>query len=554
MPNNFEMLLSQDDIAKYTASGAWKNRRLTDYLDDAVAAHPNQVCTIDPVSTHTYAELAADVETTAHALIKSGVQPTDVVSIHLPNWYEWIVIHLAAIRVGAVTNPLIPIYRDREIGYMAHAANTSVLFITEEFRKFNYVDMVNRLRPELPNLREVVVVRGTGDHEGFTSWDAFQESGREHASSTTVDFEALKPDANALALINFTSGTTGRPKGVMHTHNTVLAGALPWPDKLGLGHESVIHMASTFAHLTGYLFGVSLPIMLGATGVFQDVWNAEEFVELIEKHGINHTSGASPFLHDLLEAKNIGDHDVTSLKHFCCMGAPIPRSYVSDAKTKLPDMSVFGGWGQTECCLSTMCSPADPDEKVINTDGRPFPDMSIRTMDFDGKETAPGVEGKLQVKGPFLFRGYLNQLDVTRNEMDGDWFDTGDIATIDADGYVRLSGRTKDIIIRGGENIPVADVENVLYEHPDVVGVAVVGVPHERLQEVAAAVVVLKEGSAPLTMETLREYLGVKGLAKPYWPEQLVVMNDIPRTPSGKIQKFLIRKQLTELSASEGEK
>ena len=554
MPNNFEYLLTDQEVTNYTEAGYWKNRLLTDYLDDAVKAHPDQVCTVDPAGEHTYAELAADVETTAHALLASGVEPTDVVSIHLPNWYEWLVIHLAAIRIGAITNPLIPIYRDREIGYMAEAANTSLLFITEEFRKFNYVDMVNRLRPNLPNIKEVIVVRGSQEHEGFTSWDTFQESGKQHRNENQMDFEAIKPDANSLVLINFTSGTTGRPKGVMHIHNSVLHGGLPWPDKLGMDHTSVIHMASTFAHLTGYLYGVELPIILGAKGVFQDVWNPEEFIELVENHKINHTSGASPFLHDLISARNLAEHDVTSLKRFCCMGAPIPRAYVTTAKEKLPNMSVFGGWGQTECGLSTMCSPTDTFEKIVNTDGSPLPGMAIRTLDWEGKETAPGVEGKLQVKGPILFRGYVNQLDVTRNEMDGEWFDTGDIATIDEDGYVRLSGRSKDIIIRGGENIPVADVENVLYEHPEIEATAVVGVPHERLQEVAAAVVVLKEGAPELTMESLRAYLETKGLAKPYWPEQLVIVPELPRTPSGKIQKFLIRKELVEKASAEGTK
>ena len=546
MPNTFEMLLTDEEVTRYTASGQWRNRLLIDYLDDAVAAHPDQTALIDPAGAHTYAELAEDVADTAHALLQAGVEPTDVVSIQLPNWYEWIVIHLAAIRVGAVTNPLIPIYRDREIGFMAATAKTSVLFVTEEFRKFDYTAMVDRLRPELPDLRHTIVVRGSAEREGFMAWEDFRASGSRRRVEDPADLAALRPDPNDLALIMFTSGTTGKPKGVMHTHNSVLSGGLPWPDRLGLDHTSVIHMASTFGHLTGYLYGVELPLMLGGTGVYQDVWSPEQFVQLVEEHRINHTSAATPFLHDLLGAKNLTEHDVSSLKHFCCMGAPIPRSFVSDARERLPEMSVFGGWGQTECCLVTMGHPSDPEEKIISTDGRALAGMDVRIVDFDGSEAAPGDEGKLQVRGPFLFRGYLGQLDKAREEFDGDWFDTGDLATKDEDGYIRLAGRTKDVIIRGGENIPVAYVENVLYEHPDIEVAAVVAIPHARLQETAAAVIVLRQGAGELTLDGLKEYMGSKGLAKPYWPESLTIMDDIPRTPSGKIQKFLIRKHLIE--------
>ena len=552
MSNTVEMLLDQDQIQAYTSSGHWKNLLLTDHLDAAVAARPDQVCTIDSAGEHTYRALAEDVDLCAHALIEAGVQPGDVVSIQLPNWYEWLVIHLAVVRVGGVTNPLIPIYRDREIGFMAGKARSSLLFITDSFRNFSYTDMVDRLREQLPDLRQTVVVRGQVDREGFTEWEQFLQSGRERRDREPADLDTLRPDPNSLALIMFTSGTTGKPKGVMHTHNTVLAGALPWPDRLGMDHTSVIHMASTFGHLTGYLYGVALPLILGGTGVFQDVWDVERFVELIEKHGINHTSGATPFLHDLIGAKTLDQHDVSSLKHFCCMGAPIPRSFVTQANERLPEMSVFGGWGQTECCLVTMGHPSDPLEKIVTSDGRALDGMEVRVLDFDGQDAAPGAEGRLQVRGPFLFRGYLEQLDKTLEEMDGDWFDTGDLATLDEDGYLRLAGRTKDVIIRGGENIPVAYVENVLYEHPDVSAVAVVAIPHERLQEVAAAVVVMNDGAQALDMDSLKAYLETKGVAKPYWPERLAVVEDMPRTPSGKIQKFLLRQQLQDQAAALG--
>jgi cyclohexanecarboxylate-CoA ligase len=541
----FEMLLTQDKIDKYTGQDLWLNKTLTDYLDETAAATPEKTSTVDSRGSSTYAELKQQVDRCALGLLELGIRPGDMVSIQLPNWREWLVIHLAAIRVGAITNPLIAIYRDREVGYMMKRAGSKALFIPQNFRKFDYPEMVNRLRPELPDLEHVVVLGDSGANgEGFRSWEDFIGTPWEERRDP-AELAALRPDPNSLSVMIFTSGTTGEPKGVMHTHNTLVAGSLPWPDKLGMDHNAVIHMASTFAHLTGYLYGVSLPIQLGGTAVIQDVWNAEQFVELVEQHGIQHTSGATPFLHDLLQAGNLSDHDTSSLKHFCCMGAPIPRIMVAEAKDRLPGLSVFGGWGQTECCLVTMGHPSDPLEKVINSDGRALRGMSIRVLDFDGSEAKPGTEGRLQVQGPFLFQGYAGRLEQTRKEFDGDWFDTGDLAAIDKDGYLRIAGRTKDVIIRGGENIPVAYVENVLYEHPKIDAVALVSIPHPRLQETACAAVVLREGETEFTLDELQQFLTQKGVAKPYWPERVEVVPEFPRTPSGKIQKYQLREKFS---------
>lgn len=545
MNTTHEMMLTSQDIEAYTSSGAWQNRLLTDALDDAVQATPDHVASIDPRRTLTYRELAEEVDLAAHGLLAAGIEPGDVVSIQLPNWSEFVTLILAAHRVGAIANPLIPIYRDREIGHMASTAGTRIMFVAREFRGFDYAEMVDRLRPQLPDLREAVVISGDAP-KGFTAWSDFLEQGRARREKEPLDAAALRPDPNSLALLMFTSGTTGKPKGVMHTHNTVMAGSLPWPDRLGMGPDTVVHMASTFGHLTGYLFGVSLPIVLGGTGVFQDVWDPEEFARLVEEHGIEHTSAATPFLADLLGVAEKTERDLSSLKRFACMGAPVPRSFITRAKELLPDLAVFGAWGQTEVCLVTMCHPDDPQEKLANTDGCALGQMEVRVVDLDGHGVDAGVEGRLQVRGPFVFRGYLGMLDKTREEFEGEWFDTGDLATMDEDGYIRLAGRTKDIIIRGGENIPVTYVENALYEHPDLEAVAVVAQEHERLQEIAVAVLVMKEGAEPLTLEALREFLQAKGVAKPYWPERVVVVDDFPRTPSGKIQKFKLRQQLVD--------
>ena len=539
---SFETVLTPEKVDEYTRQGYWVNRTITDYLDEMVLRRPDKVAFVDSRRQVTYGQLKQEVDRCALGLLEQGVRPGDVVSFQLPNWIEWVVVHYAATRIGAVSNPLIPIYRAREVGFMVGLAQSKVIVVPKEFRGFDYPAMVAGLRAEWPSLASVLVVDGERS-PGTTSWSDFMATPWEEQRDP-AELTALRPDPNEVTLLIFTSGTTGEPKGVMHTHNTVVAANNPLPDRLGISSDSVIHMASTLAHLTGFLYGARLPVQNGATCVLQDVWDPARFVELVEQHGITYTSAATPFLHDLLNAPNRTEHDLSSLQRFCCMGAPIPRVMVREAKEKLPTLTVLGGWGQSENGLVTLGIPGDPDEKIIETDGYPWPGMRIRVADYEGNELPPGTEGRLQVVGPFLFVGYAERLDMTRESFDGEWFDTGDLARIDADGYLRISGRTKDVIIRGGENIPVSYVENVLYENPKLESVAVVAIPDPRLQERACACVVLKPGVADFTFEELQQFMAAKGVAKNYWPERLEVLRELPKTPSGKIQKYHLREQV----------
>ena len=537
----FETILTRERVDQHTRDGFWVNRTITDYLDEAAAATPDKVAFIDPRRQITYAELRREVDRCAHGLLALGVGPGDVVSFQLPNWIECVVVHFAATRIGAISNPLIPIYREREVGFMVGLAHSKVIVVPSEFRGFDYPRMVDKLRADWPALEHVLVVDGSPG-QGTRSWAEFMATPWEERGEA-AELAELRPDPNEVTLLIFTSGTTGEPKGVMHTHNTMVAANNPLPQRLGITSDSVFHMASTLAHLTGFLYGARLPVQNGATAVLQDVWDPARFVELVDEHRITYTSAATPFLHDLLAAPNLAEHDVSSLVRFCCMGAPIPRAMVRDARRKLPGLVVLGGWGQTENALVTLGIPGDPDEKLIDTDGYPWPGMRIRVVDDSGAELPPGTAGRVQVAGPFLFVGYAERLEMTRALFDGEWFDTGDLAHIDAEGYLSISGRTKDVIIRGGENIPVAYVENVLYEHPQIQEVAVVGVPDPRLQERACACIVPIAG-AELTFDDIKAFLAEKGVAKQYWPERLEIRPELPRTASGKIQKFRLREQI----------
>ena len=542
---SFETILGHDRIDQHTRDGFWGNLTITDYLDEAAAATPDKVAFFDPRRQITYAALRREVDRCALGLLELGVRPGDVVSFQLPNWIESVVLQYGATRIGAISNPLIPIYREREVGFMVGLARSKVIVVPSKFRGFDYPGMVDKLAVDWPALEHVLVVDGSPG-QGTRSWAEFMATPWEERRDP-AELAELRPDPNEVTLLIFTSGTTGEPKGVMHTHNTLVAANNPLPERLGITSDSVIHMASTLAHLTGFLYGGRLAVQNGATGVFQDVWDPARFVELVEEHRITYTAGATPFLHDLLAAPNLAEHDVSSLVRFCCMGAPIPRALVREARRKLPGLVVVGGWGQTENALVTLGIPGDPEEKLIDTDGFPFPGMRVRVVDDSGTELPPGTDGRLQMTGPFLFVGYAERLEMTRALFDGEWFDTGDLAHVDAEGYLSISGRTKDVIIRGGENIPVAYVENVLYEHPQIQEVAVVGLPDPRLQERACACIVPIPG-AELTFDDIKAFLAEKGVAKQYWPERLEVRPELPRTPSGKIQKFRLREQIGDAS------
>ncbi|MFF5398464.1 AMP-binding protein [Peribacillus butanolivorans] len=536
-----DTILSQEYVEKYQC--IWPNRTILDYLNDAIEKEPDKIAIIDKKSRFTYKELGKLVDRIALGLLNIGLGKGDVISFQLPNWNEFIILHYAVTRIGAISNPLIPIYRDREIGYMVEMAESKMIVVPDSFRGFHYPAMIERLSHKWPSLEHIYVI-GDEVPNGMKSFSSLLEEPWEERMDAAILDEIIH-DPNDVTEIIFTSGTTGSPKGVMHTHNTLCVSTNYWIDHLHLTSDDVLFMASTFAHQTGFGYGVRLPTHFGGTGVYQDVWNPNEFIEWIEKEKITFTAGATPFLQDMIQMEGIETYNLNSFRVFVALGAPIPRQLVKEAAEKVR-FKILSGWGQTEDGLVTLTRLEDSAEKLTNTDGVPFPEMELKVVNFEGKICAPNEEGDLLARGPALFVGYLKRIDDTIAEHKDGWFITGDRAIMDEEGYIRISGRNKDIIIRGGENIAVAYVENVLYEHPDISSVQVIAVPDVRLQEKACACISVRPGKSLITMESLKKFLYEKGLAKQYWPEQIEIMDDFPRTPSGKIQKFRLREMINE--------
>ncbi len=532
---HFSTHLTQEQIERYTASGAWPNRLLTDFLDDAVVAAPDKTAIIDSRGAITYRELAAQVARCAGGLLALGLRAGEVMALQLPNWKEFLILHLAATRIGVVSSLITPGSRERELAHMLKLSDARLLVIPDTFRGHDYRAMAARLRADLPQLQHVMVVgQPAAAHE--IAWEAFM-------ATTRAPPDGPRPGANEVTEIVFTSGATGEPKGVMHTSNTIVAPQLALAASLQLTRDDVIHIASTIAHQTGFLNGVRLPIQLGSTVVLQDVWRAEQLVEWIASYRITVSSGSATFLLDMLRAKNLAQCDLSSFRIFRCGGGPIPRTLLREAREKLPHVGIHCGWGQTENAVVTLTRIGAPDEKLLNTDGCAQPGMEVRVVNDKNELLAPATEGRLQCRGPFMFVGYAKQETLTRENFDGEWFDTGDLATLDAEGYIRITGRLKDIIIRGGENIPVKYVEDILYEDARVRDAAIVGMPDARLGERACAFVICRDGKS-LDMKGMQIFLAERGVAMMYWPERLEIVDELPRTANGKIRKADLRARL----------
>ncbi|MGI9150458.1 MAG: cyclohexanecarboxylate-CoA ligase [Limnohabitans sp.] len=542
----FDAVLIPSRRAHSVAQGLWHDRTINDDLDACVAACPDKTALTavqaesGQVTRFTYRELSQMADRVAVGLSKLGVGHNDIVACQLPNWWQFTITYLACSRLGAVMNPLMHIFRERELSFMLKHGEAKVLIIPQTFRGFDYEKMVHDLQPSLPHLKHVVVVNGTGAN----SFDALLSGPEwEKDSQAKTVLTQHRPGPDDVTQLIYTSGTTGEPKGVMHTANTVMANIIPYAARLHLNADDVVLMASPMAHQTGFMYGLMMPIMLKSSAVLLDVWEPLRAIELIRTEGATFTMASTPFLTDL--AKNVEEsgQSVPTLRTFLCAGAPIPGPLVEQARSVL-GTKIVSAWGMTENGAVTLIELNDPDERAFTTDGLPLPGVELKVVNDDGVALPPGEAGKLYVRSCSNFGGYLKRAHLNGTDADG-WFDTGDLARLDAQGYVRITGRSKDVIIRGGENIPVVEIESLLYRHPAIAMAAIVSYPDERLGERACAVVVLKPNQT-LDLPGLVDYLKSQKVAVQYIPEKLEIRDAMPATPSGKIQKFKLREILRE--------
>ena len=533
-------------IARFTSSGAWSGITLAHSARQCARETPDRVAVIDGGEVRTFRQVFDEATSLVAVLHELGMVQGDVLSFQLPNWRETMAINLAASLGGFIVNPIVPIYRDAEVGFILRNSRTRVLFVPETFRGFDYLAMVERLRPELPALQEVIVVRG--GRPGYPSYlsSLTAQQGVPWPEFSTQPDEATGVDPNEVKLLLYTSGTTGNPKGVLHSHNTLRSEVDAVTNFWKLSQDDVILMPSPVTHITGYLYALEMAFALGAPVVFMDQWNAARATELVVEHGVTFSIGATPFLAELVAELESQRVTLPSLKLFACGGAPVPTEVVRRANNVLPNCLVFRVYGSSEAPTITVgVAAGDPAELGASTDGC-IVNHEVRIVDAVSGEPLPdGEEGEILTRGPEVMLGYTRWEDTLDAFDEDGFFRTGDLGFISHDRYITISGRKKDIIIRGGENISAKEIEDVLYRHPAIAEAAVVAMPHLRMGETPAAFVVLRSGTT-LTFEEMTAFLEEAKLARQKIPERLFTVDQMPRTASGKVRKHVLRARCKE--------
>jgi len=544
---DFDAVLLPPRREEMLQQGYWLNKTILQSLNEAVQQYPDKVALVSyktedqSEKSFTYREMLHTANKISLGLKRLGVQKQDIVSCQLPNWWEFTLLYIACRRIGAILNPLMPIFRERELSFMLKHTESKVFIVPKVFRKFDHEKLAYQLQKNTETLEHVIVVGG----EGENSFEKLLlNHGLDNDPQILNTLNDVTITADDIAQLVFTSGTTGEPKGVMHSANTLFSNIVPYAKRLHLSKDDVIFMGSPMAHQTGFMYGLIMPVLLKAKAVLQDVWDVNTAIDLIHKHQVTFTMASTPFLNDLSEAVLDTHQSLDSLKLFLCAGAPIPSTLVQKARQNL-GVKVISAWGMTECGAVTTTRPEDDDERSFNTDGLPLPGVEVKIVDDHGEILPPHQSGTLMIRSCSNFGGYMKRPHLNETSEDG-WFDTGDIAYQDEQGYIRIAGRKKDVIIRGGENIPVAEVESLIYLHPGIATVALVPYPDDRMGEKACAIVKLKEGAEQIVLKDLVDFLKMHNLANQYLPERLEVWEDIPMTPSGKIQKFKLRDLLQQ--------
>jgi len=535
---------SPAEISQYYAAGCWRTDTLGQLLARQADERGNKTFVTDGVLSLTYRELHERSLRLAAGLRARGVVPGDRVAVQLPNWSEFAVSAVAIARLGAVMVPIMPIYRRDEVGYVLDDAGVSVAVTASVFKDFDYLGMYRALQAERPALHSVVVVR---DDEAETSGHVVT------LAATTADVDPAAAEAEIGVpvgpddpfVIVYTSGTTARPKGCVHTFNTYVSGAHALAVAFGYRESDVQFGPSPVTHTTGLVTSILLPMVAGAATHLMADWEPRRGLAEIARYRCSVSVTATTFIQMLLDAYDPGRDDASSLRVWVSAGAPIPRAVVERAQALLPNAKILSLYGRSENLATTTCTVDDDPERALTSDGAALPYASVKVVDELGAEVPAGSEGDIAYRGPTHMLGYLGRPDETAELFTPDGYSrSGDLGVMDAQGYVRVTGRTKDIVIRGGMNISVREVEDLLAAHPGVRNAAVVGMPDERLGERVCCYLVAADPTSPPTLDGIKAYLQDKGIARQKTPERLEVVTELPTTATGKIQKHLLRQDI----------
>jgi acyl-CoA synthetase len=536
----FELRPMPAELAeRYLAEGAWDDRTLGEFLRDCLLEDPTRRFRIwSPTNAYlgTVGEVYEESLRVAGGLRALGLGPGDMVAFQLPNWVEAAITFYACSMLGVTLVPIVHFYGPKELGFILRQSGAKAIIIVSRIGQRDYLADLATVRDGLENLEQVVVVgEFTDDQAGYVRFDELR------AADPVSGPAHVDPDGPAL--IGYTSGTTADPKGVVHSHRTLGCEVRQLSD-----HQSMRDLPSLVGapvgHAIGMLGGLLCPLYSKRPIYLIDGWDPPTVLDAMVEEHIAAGSGSTFFFTSLLDSPGFGPQHVELMRYVGLGGSPIPNAVAERADAL--GISLVRSYGSTEHPSITGSQHDAPKEKRIHTDGTPMAWVEIRTVDEDGKDVSVGEPGEILSRGADRFAGYTDPtLNAEFIDPDG-WFSTGDIGVIDEDGYLTITDRVKDIIIRGGENVSAAEVEQLLAHMKGVAEVAVVAAPDERMGEHGCAFFRMQPGGEVPTMDELRTHLQEAGLARQKWPEEIRIVDELPRTPSGKIQKFVLRQRLRD--------
>ena len=524
---------------EYRRKGYWGDATLEDYWNLAVLRTPDKLYVTDYQGQgYSYAKLDQQAERLAAWLRANGTKPGDIISFQIPGWSEFMLIYIACLKAGAVVNPILACYRLKELVYILNKCNSKFFFCPSVHKNFVYMDMQEELLKQVPGLQRVVVV----DKEKEL---ALPDTLRQILKYTGAFPMRSRRTADDLAAVIFTSGTEGFPKGVMLTHNNILASERSFISALHLCEHDRILLPGPTAHAIGFHHGATTTFLLGATIHLQDIYKIRTTVEIIERERCTCCMGPTPFVFDMLRLLEQEKHDISSLRLFICGGAVITKQVFEKAHAY--GINVVDVYGSTEAVPHAVFG-RDPSIK-----NGPMPGIEVKIVDKYRQEVADGEDGEEASRGPNVFAGYLGDTKITDRVLDEDgWFYSGDICRKEKDGSIHVTGRKKDIIIRGGENLSCTEIEEAILLHPNVNEAAAVGMPDERLGERICAYIVLFDVRTGLNIDELQKIFKQNDIAKTKCPERLEFLQELPRTSSGKVRKNILRQDIAAKLKEEG--
>ncbi|HDS8999022.1 TPA: medium-chain fatty-acid--CoA ligase [Escherichia coli] len=521
----------------YRQQGLWGDASLADYWQQTARAMPDKIAVVDNHgASYTYSALDHAASCLANWMLAKGIESGDRIAFQLPGWCEFTVIYLACLKIGAVSVPLLPSWREAELVWVLNKCQAKMFFAPTLFKQTRPVDLILPLQNQLPQLQQIV---GVDKLAPATSSLSLSQIIADNTPLTT----AITTHGDELAAVLFTSGTEGLPKGVMLTHNNILASERAYCARLNLTWQDVFMMPAPLGHATGFLHGVTAPFLIGARSVLLDIFTPDACLALLEQQRCTCMLGATPFVYDLLNVLEKQPADLSALRFFLCGGTTIPKKVARECQQL--GIKLLSVYGSTESSPHAVVNLDDPLSRFMHTDGYAAAGVEIKVVDDARKTLPPGCEGEEASRGPNVFMGYFDEPELTARALDEEgWYYSGDLCRMDEAGYIKITGRKKDIIVRGGENISSREVEDILLQHPKIHDACVVAMPDERLGERSCAYVVLKAPHHSLSLEEVVAFFSRKRVAKYKYPEHIVVIEKLPRTASGKIQKFLLRKDI----------